>query len=84
MRNPSFGPYLLFWVFGDLRGPKSGRGPTHAHIGLGSQNPTKKLTHWVDLLRQPLTRNHVSEVWRPEPPPPLNEAKSLLMSIIPY
>ena len=37
---------------------------------LGSQNPAKKLTHWVDLLRKPLTRNHVSEIWRPEPPAP--------------
>ena len=47
---------------------KNGRGPTLAHKGLGSQNPTKKLIHWVDLLGQPLTRIHVSEIWRLEPP----------------
>ena len=44
---------------------------THAPNNcLGPPNPTKKLAHWVDLLGQPLTRNHVFEIFRPEPPTP--------------
>ena len=66
MRNPSFGPYLQFWIFWALDWPKNGRGPKHAHMGLGSQNPTNNLTHWVDLLGQLLTRIRVSEIWMPD------------------
>ena len=36
--------------------------------GLGPLNPTKKLAHWVDLLIQPLSRTHVFEIFRGEPP----------------
>ena len=60
LRNPSFGPYLLFSIFWALMGPKKGRGPTDTPRGLGPQNPTKKLTHLVDLLGHLLSRNHVS------------------------
>ena len=68
MRNHSFGPYLPFSIFLALRGPKKGRGPTRTGMGLGPQNLTKKLAHWVDLLGQLLSRNHDFEIWRPEPP----------------
>ena len=43
--------------------------------GLGLQIPTKKLAHWVELLGQPLSRNHVIEILRGEPPPPLSGKK---------
>ena len=36
-----------FWA---LLGPTKGCCPTDTHMGLGPQNPTKKLTHLVDLL----------------------------------
>ena len=36
--------------------------------GLGSPNPVKQLAHWVDLLGQPLSRNHVFEIFKGEPP----------------
>ena len=36
--------------------------------GLGPPNPTKNLAHLVDLLDQPLSRNHVVEIFRSEPP----------------
>ena len=67
--------YFSFIIFWALCGPKNGRGPTHAHIGLGSQNPTKKLTHGVDLLGQLLSRNHVSDFLgtTPSPLPPIND-----------
>ena len=31
--------------------------------GLGLQKPTKKLADWVDLLGQPLFRNHFFEIF---------------------
>ena len=69
MSNIGFGPYLPFSIFRALSGPKKGRGPTRAPMGLGPQNPSKKLTHMVDLLGHLLSQNRVSEIWRPEPPP---------------
>ena len=36
--------------------------------GLGPQDPTKKLAHWVDLLGQPLTRNLFSKISGLNPP----------------
>ena len=39
--------------------------------GLGPQNSTKKLPHWMNLLGQPLSRNHVCGNLGHEPPPPL-------------
>ena len=69
MRNHSFGPYLPFQFFGPYVGPK---------MGQVSENPTKKLTHWVDLLGTPLSRNHVSDFFGgpTPPPPPLSETGS--------
>ena len=40
---------------------------TVAPKGLGPQDPTKKLAHWVNLLGQPLTRKLVFENFGPEP-----------------
>ena len=67
--NLTFGPYLSFLVFEAIFGHKNGRGPTRAHMGLGAQNPTKKLTHLVDPSGPPISQNHDFEIWRPEPPP---------------
>ena len=41
---------------------------TVAPRGLGPQDPTKKLAHWVDHLSQPLSQKHVFEIFGPEPP----------------
>ncbi len=44
--------WALFAIF-DILGPDgAGRGPTDTPRSLRPQNPTKKLTHWVDLLGQ--------------------------------
>ena len=43
-----------------LKGGGGGSWPRRAPQGLGTQNPTKKLTHLVDLLGHLLSRNHVS------------------------
>ena len=72
--NLTFGPYLSFLVFEAIFGHKNGRGPTRAHMGLGAQNPTKKLTHLVDPSGPPISQNHDFEIWRPEPP--LNQYKT--------
>ena len=62
-----------FWalfVILDFLGPKEGRGPT---LSLDPQIPTKKLTHLVEFLGHPLSRNHVSNFSDlGNPPPPLN------------
>ena len=42
---------------------------TVAPKGLGPQDPTRKLAHWVNLLGQPLTRKLVYKNFGPEPPP---------------
>ena len=52
--------------------PKNGCGPAYAHMGLGSQNLTKKLVHVVDLLGPLLSQNHVFEISEDQPPSPLN------------
>ena len=50
-----------------------GAATTRSTSGLGPKNPTKKLTHWVDVLGKLLCRNydHVFSVFRDSPPPPL-------------
>ena len=68
MSNHSFGPYLQFSIYWALHGPKNGRGPTSTHMGRGYQNPTEKLTHWVELLSTPLSRNLVSDILGTTPP----------------
>ena len=62
---------------------------TVAPRGLGPQDPTKNLAHWVDLLGQLLSRKNVFEIFGSEPPlPPLKCGMSvcgileMLMSII--
>ena len=41
---------------------------TVAPKGLGPQDPTKKVAHWVDLLGQLLTLKLVFQDFGPEPP----------------
>ena len=57
---------------------------TPASNDLGPPNPTKKLTHWVELLGQPLSRNHVFVILRGETPPPpwsLSKVSQLIIII---
>ena len=62
----------LFAIF-DLWTLKRGVAPqAPTTMSLGPQNPTKKLTHLVDLLGHLLSRNHVSNFSDLGPPPPLN------------
>ena len=51
LKNLGFGPYLLFSIFWVLTKGVAPQGP---------QNPTKTLTHLVDILGHLLSRNHVS------------------------
>ena len=51
LKNLGFGPYLLFSIFWVLTKGVAPQGP---------QNPTKKLTHLVEILGHLLSRNHVS------------------------
>ena len=61
MKIPGFGLCLTFsWA---LLGPNKGRGPTDTHMGLGHENPTKELTHLVDLEGHLLSRNCVFNVF---------------------
>ena len=43
-----------------------GMAATVAPRGLGPQDLTKKLAHWMDLLGKPLSRKDVFEIFRPE------------------
>ena len=43
IKKLGFRPFFDFSSFWALLGPKKGRGPTDTHIGLGPQNPTKKV-----------------------------------------
>ena len=78
MRNHSFGPYLPFSIFWALRSSKMGVAPLPICMGRGFQNPTKKLTHWLDLLGTPLSRNLVSDFFGGPTPAPLKKANFLL------
>ena len=60
--NPSNDAYFSFLNFRATFGGKMGVATTRAPNGLGSPNPAKKLVHWVYLLGQPLSRNHVFEI----------------------
>ena len=51
LKNLGFGPYLLFSIFWVLTKGVAPQWP---------QNPTKKLTHLVEILGHLLSRNHVS------------------------
>ena len=62
LRNQCFGLYLpisIFWVL---------FGATPAPLGLGPQNPTKKLAHVGVLLGHLLSQNKVSKIYRLGPP----------------
>ena len=54
-------------IFRATFGGKMGVSTTRAPNGLGPPNSTKKLAQWVDPLGQPLSRNHVFEIFRGEP-----------------
>ena len=59
---------MLFFNGFDILGAKMGVTARLAPKGLGPQNSTKKLPHWMNLLGQPLSRNHVFENLGHEPP----------------
>ena len=51
---------LSFLIFLGPVGALKGRGPTDTHMGLGPQNPNKKLAHLVDPFGHLLlSRNYV-------------------------
>ena len=37
--------------------------------GMGPAGPTKKLAHWAEFLGQPLSRNHIFEIFMGAPHP---------------
>ena len=63
VRNLSYDAYFSVLIFLATFGGKMGVATTRAHNGLGPPNPTKKLARWVDLLDQPLSRNHVFKIF---------------------
>ena len=69
LRNQCFGLYLPISIFWVLFGGKMGVAATLAPLGLGPQNPTKKLAHVGVLLGQLLSQNKVSKIYRLGPPP---------------
>ena len=69
VRNPNYDTYFSFLMFLATFGMKMGKATTHTLYGLGLPNPTKNLAHQVDLLSQPLSRNHDFEIFRGKPPP---------------
>ena len=75
LKNLGFGPYLLFSIFWVLTKGVAPQGP---------QNPTKKLTHLVEILGHLLSRNHVSnffDLGTPPPPPKENLFGTKILSI---
>ena len=68
LRNQCFGLYLPISIFWVLFGGKMGVAATPAPLGLGPQNPTKKLAHVGVLLGQLLSQNKVSKIYRLGPP----------------
>ena len=76
MGNLSYDAYFSFLIFWATFGRKMGMATTHALMVQGPSDPTKKLANLVDLLGQPLSRNHVFAIFRPEPPhaePPMQK-----------
>ena len=60
--------WCLFFIFWVNFGGKMGVATTRVPYGMGPPNPTKILTRWANLLDQPLSRNHVFKIFRPELP----------------
>ena len=50
-------------------GGRMGVATTLAPKGLGPQNPTKNLAHWVDLMGRPISRKSVVRIFVPNPTP---------------
>ena len=67
MKNPSYDAYFSFLIFWVTFSGKMGVATTRDPTSLRPPNPTKTLVHWVDLLGQPLSRNYIQEIFRPEP-----------------
>ena len=63
MRNLSYNAYFSVLIFWATFGGKMGVATTRAPNGLGPPHPTKKLDHWMELLGQPLSRNHVFAIF---------------------
>ena len=59
---------LIYQMFLATFDWKIGVATTHAPNDLESLNPAKKLAHWLNLLGQPLSRNHIFEISRVNPP----------------
>ena len=57
MKNLSYhyAAYFSISIIWATFGGKMDVATTRAPNGLGRPNPTEKLAHWVDLLRQPLS-----------------------------
>ena len=68
---------LKFWA---SFGGKMGLATTCAPNGMGPPNPTETLAHWMNLLGQPLSRNHVFEIFMDEPRPPLKSKSGNLIT----
>ena len=71
MRNPSYDAnfsFLIFFLCATFGGKMDVAATRAPYNGLRPQNPTKMLTHRVDLLGQPLSRKHVFEIFRGKPP----------------
>ena len=68
--NLNYYYYFLVLTFWTIIGGKMGVATTRTSYGSGPPAPTKKLAHRVDPWGQPLSRNHVFEIFRDEPPPP--------------
>ena len=76
LRNPGYVAYFSFLIFWATFGRKMGVATTLTPSGLKPSNRTKKLAHWVDLSDQLLSRKHVFEIFRDEPP--LNVSKNVI------
>ena len=70
MRILCYDAYFSVLIFWATFGGKVGVATTRALNGLRPPNQTKTLAHLVDLLGQPLSQNHIFEIFRGEPPPP--------------
>ena len=68
MKNLSNDVYILVLIFRATFGGNMGIATTRALNGLGPPSPTTKLARWMTILGQPLSRNHVFEIFRGEPP----------------
>ena len=62
MRNQEYKTFSADFDFSATLGGKTGLVTTRIHMGLGPQNPIKKLVHSEDFLGQPLSRKSVLKI----------------------